>query len=427
MRDADSTRRPLVILAFVGVFSLALFVLFLIFPNEISELESAQANTFSRSAVGHRAALELLEGLGLPVKVIRFKTESAAGEASLLILAEPPLGSEEKTVVLDSQVHDDSRGSADAGASTLESPLAKLLGAADSVLLVLPKRHAVASRSKPSELEFSSLLDPQSLGRMVQRLGLGQGVVRSPMAPEWTLNSYDVTPVLTDPQWLTSTELTPHVAQGDRILVGTMNWNGAQLTVVSDPDVLETHGLQVSENATFFARLVSESRVNDGPVLFDETLHGFEVSPNIWKELLHFPLLPVVLQVLLMCALWVWAGTGRFGTPVPVREELPRGKTFLIDNTADLLGYAGFVSEALTRYWRNTRDHVASSVHVTGALDGPRVVEALDRLARAKGLPDTASKLEHEVQGAAASGRVPKILDSARRIHRFRRRMLHGS
>src|SRR5262249_56525747 len=83
-----------------------------------ADVASSGPDAFSRSALGHRAFLDLARGRGIPVLVSRHDSARRAGTGGVLVLAEPRLESD-------------------------QSPRARrmeaILAAAHTVLLVLPK------------------------------------------------------------------------------------------------------------------------------------------------------------------------------------------------------------------------------------------------------------------------------------------------
>ena len=70
-------------ISFVGALVLSLLV------GDGGSVRSADANTFSYSAIGHRAFVEILERVEMPVLVSRYDSAGKAGASSLLVIAEP--------------------------------------------------------------------------------------------------------------------------------------------------------------------------------------------------------------------------------------------------------------------------------------------------------------------------------------------------
>jgi len=85
-------RRPVVAwLAGVATVSLALGLVLLVIQPGGGEVSSSAADSFSRSALGHRAFVELLRANGVPVLVSRYASADRAGLSALLLVAEPHL------------------------------------------------------------------------------------------------------------------------------------------------------------------------------------------------------------------------------------------------------------------------------------------------------------------------------------------------
>ena len=133
-------------------------------------------------------------------------------------------------------------------------------------------------------------------------------------------------------------------------------------------------------------------------MVFDETIHGFDRVPGLLAESLRFPLVLGVLQSLLLLAVVLWAGMGRFGKPLPAAPALAAGKEVLIDNTAKLLVTGGHAGDSLLRYFRQTTRTVAAHyVLLAGA--GRR------RAAGAAPAADRQPRVEAEPRRAGAGDR----------------------
>ena len=89
MSDGAFTRRGAAILAGVAAASLAAAGFLGAFGDALYEPPSAAPDSFSRSAVGHRAAVELLRALGWQVLASRHRTADRAGEGAIVALLEP--------------------------------------------------------------------------------------------------------------------------------------------------------------------------------------------------------------------------------------------------------------------------------------------------------------------------------------------------
>ena len=81
-------RRPVLVwLLGVGAGSLVLGLALIVVQPEGGEVLSHGADSFSRSALGHRALVDLLRGEGVSVLVSRHSSASRASDTALLMLA----------------------------------------------------------------------------------------------------------------------------------------------------------------------------------------------------------------------------------------------------------------------------------------------------------------------------------------------------
>ena len=99
------------------------------------------------------------------------------------------------------------------------------------------------------------------------------------------------------------------------------------MLVLSDPDMLSNHGLAHAGNPTAALAMLSELDRDGGPVVIDETLHGYGREPSVYRSLFDFPMLLATLQVALTVGVLLWAGMARFGPthpPAPPHARSPR-------------------------------------------------------------------------------------------------------
>jgi hypothetical protein len=218
------------------------------------------------------------------------------------------------------------------------------------------------------------------------------------------------------------------------VLVGEVRRGKGHVVVLADPDVAANCGLAQGENAALSLALIDALRGEGGTVVFDETLHGFERTPSVWRELGRPPLKQGSGHLALLFAAAVLAGAVRFGTPRPVRGGWREGKQALLDNTAELMELVGHAPSAVGRYLDATLDRLTEALHAPLALErsarlgwlATRLTPAhRDELAALSG-----ALAEPAGGGAAATSRRSKraaLQELAVRIHRFREEVLHGA
>src|SRR5262249_26867071 len=151
---------------------------------------------------------------------------------------------------------------------------------------------------------------------------------------------------------------------------------------LADPDALSNYGLARADNAAFALAAAGEAGAPERTLVVDETLHGHESVPSLWRELFQFPLVLALVQGLFAVGAWLWAGLPRFGAPLAETAPLAAGKSVLIENTASLLGTGGHTAHVLARHFERTVQALAR-----GSGPGDDDAGAFERLAR---LPQTA-------------------------------------
>ena len=301
--------------------------------------------------------------------------------------------------------------------------LAALVSAAPRVLVVLPKWYGSLERGK-RWIDDANLLPLRDVTAVLEALDLADhaeirrapGLVSDP-APGGKR------PVIREPQLIASTELSEILAdtEGDRLL-GKVVRDGTELYVLSDPDVLSNFGLRRAENARFAFRLIDGLR-DGGPVVIDETMHGYAQTPSLLRTLFEFPLVLATLQVLVCAVLVVWAAMVRFGPRREAPSPLAPGKDFLIRNTAALLHYGGHHGHALRRYLALTVAAVRYALHAPSL--APTALTAwLERVRAVRGGRISLVELERSVETADSPQRAVELADQ---VYRWRMEMTHGT
>jgi hypothetical protein len=367
-------------------------------------------DAYSRSALGHRAFVDLLQRLGVTVTLSRFKSGDKARDQAVLIIAEPRLDHDE-----------DDPGEA----------LARMIGRVDRTILILPKRSSREDPKKPGWVRGSRLISREHVEGVMEAAGVKGDLVRvedDELSPVFQDGRIEGRPSLSQAQLIRSTELIPLVTSIRGILVGEVAIDERRLIVISDPDLVSTHGFTDGDNAVVAAATVFELLGDDRTVLIDETLHGHELPPNIWGALFVFPLSLATAQVLLILALLVWAAWGRFGAPLPGSSGPEHGKGVLIANTADLLVYGGHAGSVLKRYFAATVLDLARTFKAPAGLGNTETLEWLAGIGKKRGVGEDLLALSAEVRETVKGEKnAEKLSAAAMKIHRYKKEILHGS
>jgi hypothetical protein len=412
MSDAPMNRSTLRWIVGIGVVSFLGALLLSVFGPDMAPIRSDGNSSYSSSAIGHRALVEVLSRLDMPVVSSRFGSAERAAHRGVLVLAEP----------LDC-----------APGTPRAKALREMLEAAGNVLLVLPKWRASRKGAKDGRVETIHLrpeghaqhpLEPLVDGAVVRRFPVAAG---RPLRPTEDSLGFPPTPPLPVLQLVVSDEIEPLVGDGRGILLGEVAHGDTRVLVLSDPDILSNVGLRLGDNAPLALAAISELRPAGGVVVIDETIHGFEREPSIWRELFSFPLVLLIAHGALLVALLLWSGMGRFGAPQ--REGLARapGRQSLVGNTAELLRYRGRVGSALTKYYRGALTDARRALRAPKGLSHAELVSWLERMGERRGTTDRIGALRELVAARDATrSSSSHMLAVAGRIHRWRTEILHG-
>lgn len=418
--NAAFSPRTVAILIVVSMLAFAGAAFFIVFGDH---LQTSGANSFSKSAIGHKAFVELLSRQDIPVIVSRSDSARKARGGSLLVVAEPLLSEIEK------------HGGMPKGTRTL---------------VVLPKWRGLPDRERPGWIAHAVPLPKNTVEDILQIVLPGSAVARPTGSVSWNkvsfralhafrhgwsendqlwdhLQSYEA-PFLEDPQLIVSQRLIPIIASPDGILVGGVKQDDGWLFVISDPDLLSNHGIGQGDNAARLLDLLSLFKPTDTPVIVDETMHGFRASPNLWRKIFELPfIVPTILTMAAIIVLLL-AATGRFGAPRPAGRAAERGETGLIENAVDLLYQAGHGTAVAQRYPAVVLREVAQRLHMPRGLREPERLEWIDRVSAARGIGTGYRALLAEIETVEPDRRAAtdQTLQTARRLFQWKQEMLDG-
>lgn len=408
MMTGPFRRTTLIAVIGVAAASLVVAIALTILGDDLAGKRSAGVDAYSVSAIGHQGLVRLLDKLGVPVIVSRGNSADKARNGLLMVIE--PMVSD----------------------AASRARLVQLIGAAHRSLVVLPKWFGSAERGK-AWIDDAHLLPVDEVAPVLDALGIRATVGRARGPVEWSLELDGTRPVVRELQWIASENLIRVVAARDAgalVMCGELHdSDNIHACFLSDPDVLNNAGLRTPENARFMIGLIDELR-HGGPVVVDETMHGYAQQLSLVRALLQFPLVFATLQVLVCAVLAVWAAMVRFG---PRRKALPPiapGKDFLIRNTAALLHYGGHHAHALERYLQLNVAAVRHALHAP-SLAPAQMTAWLERVRQLRGGAISLIELERAVDTSGSPGRTPRTpartIEIADQVFRWRMEMTHGS
>ncbi len=324
--EGGFSRKTVGWLAGLGIASFVLALLLTAFGD--GGRPTPGTNSFSRSALGHRGASEFLQSLGLGAVSRRSPGTGAPGPGRPLIAAEP----DPDPAVL--------AATGDRMAELRRE--ARIRNAA--LVIVLPKWKGRPDPSNPAWIRSAALMpkaEVAAVGDQQIKLERGETSEAVPISCSVNWPSGRGAPFRVELRSAQLIEplsgLTAEVTCGDYLLVASYtSADGAEVILVSDPDLLNNQGLALGENAALFHELLTV-RLEARGAVFDETIHGFRRNPSLLAEAFRFPLLPASLQTAVFVGVLLWAGMGRFGKPLPPPTAPVEGQEALIESTARLL------------------------------------------------------------------------------------------
>ncbi|MGE3583134.1 MAG: hypothetical protein AB7J28_17175, partial [Hyphomonadaceae bacterium] len=356
------------------------------------------AQALSRSGVGFAGLARLLESGGARVMISRGDDPDARAQAGLLILTPPPGAIDDETwseqsagrrptlVVLPKwRVAGDPRRAGYAlNAGLLPDAAVANLGSWMGEIIIERREHP----TRP-------VLEPGQRGPDFEPLRLGA------TASFQTFYSRTLIPWIVD-------------EQGRTVLA---NVPDTEIYVLSDPDLLNNHGLAEFAPARAAMEHIDTLGYREGPILFDVSLNGFARARKALRHALEPPFLAATLCLLAAALLAGWQAIIRFGAPLRKQRAFAYGKEALADNSAGLIRLAGAEHRLGVDYARVMRDEAARALAAPRALKDAELAAYLDRLGRQAKLDTSLTTLTDLARIAPDRNR---LLSAARALYQWK-------
>jgi hypothetical protein len=385
-----------------GVFAFAAFAVLSAYAPELRRGNDGGQHALSRSAVGFAGAVGLLERMGTPVEVQRGGRGQPA-EGLLVLTPTLRVGA--------GKVADLARGQGPA------------------VLVVLPKWSVTPDPRRPGWVVRQATLFPPAINGWVGRwlndpefsgvrqtagtraVSLATGVPGAALTPAGRIDQLQV--ILPGPR------IAPMLSAPEGVVLGRVlpQTTGRDVYVLSDPDLLNTHGLAQLDTAQAGLAILDDVRPGGGPVAFDLSLHGFSGGRSLLKLAFAPPFLAVTLCAAAAAALAGWQAAVRFGPNARARPAFALGKQALADNAAALIKLSGREPRMARRYAELVQARAARAVAAPQG-DEEATAAYLDALPRASADAPRLFDLQAQARGA---GTREQLLAVARRLHQWRR------
>ncbi len=412
----------------VGVFAFSAFFVLQAYAPDLRGGDDGGEHALSKSAVGYAGLVELLKAKGDPVVISRGRIASSKDAPGVLILTPTP--------------------------RTDPDALAKIRFDGPA-LIVLPKWMASPDPLRPGWVrKFGALPDDEIVGVLPKGLATGKlDIVRHvgrsrpvlkggetlfdaattlPVGPtdEWqTLSSTDLKPVLTDSSGGVVLGLVSPPAQ-ETADDGTTTTPATppkpatgikgDIYILSDPDLLDTHGLKDLATARAAVAIVDGLRGGGGPAAIDVTLHGFARGRNILKLAFEPPFLALTLCLAAAAAMMGWHAYARFGPTAVAPRAVAFGKSALVDNSSALIRVARREPHMAPGYVNVVRQLVARLVGAPRELDRAELDALLDRIGHARGAEESITDLAKAAEGLKDDAALMRV---AHRLQRWRTEM----
>jgi hypothetical protein len=385
----------------VGGLSGLLFLVLSAYAPDLRRPSDGGEHALSNSAVGFAGLAELLRAEGAPVAISHAPHPEQEGRPGLLILT-PSLMTDAKAMLA--------------------------LKASGRELIILPKWETAPDPHHPDWVVNLGLAPAGELEeRLFHRLDRTDHVDRRTGRSQPLLTVDKGLEAVSGPILVGATDSLQTIAGPDTgwdsvITVGKddallIKKVGAEIYVLTDPDILNNHGLAQLANAKGASTLIEALRGRTAPVVFDVTLAGFTRTRSLLRLAFEPPFLAATLCALAAAALIGLHAVARFGPAVRPAPPFARGKRALADNAAALMRLVRREHRMGAGYAHLTRTLAARAAGAPRDLGAGQLDALLDRFGKTRAGGASFSELAGE---AGRARDVPALMAAASKLYQWR-------
>lgn len=380
------------ILAFTAIFAL------LAWAPELASKDRAGDHPYSTSALGYAGLIDLLEADGQDVSISRVASTLEYNDG-LLVITIPRTGF---------------RRLSDLDPRDVPQP----------TLFVLPKWNGRPNLSKPSWQDDTFTMSTRPVQNVLRKFDSDAEIfrLRNPGPIETDFGRFN--PKFEHKmQVFSSDSLESIVETPGGTLLGKLP--GAEIYVLSDPDVMNTFGLARRENALFTLNLIEWLKFDDNrSVVFDATIHGFQRSENLLRAIFDAPFLGATLLAFATIFLIGWAAMIRFTPPIPDLQSVNFGKTALAESSAGLIEMSGREKPLTRPYKIALQRALVRDLGLPANIPQDELDKVLDSIAKQRELPANWTETTAPLQGIARTR--DDLRTKAATLWRWRKEMKDG-
>lgn len=320
MSSASDNATPIIsaktalIAVLIAAISFASVIVLSAFAPEFRDRRAAGLHAYSTSALGYNFASELLAREGYSVDISRDTGVLRDGASEGLLILTPASAYDARDL---DEVNFDREG--------------------EPTLVVLPKRNGLRDRSNPRHYRQTFPLPVDRLVDLLAPLSGDMSLERIDAPDEVEMMGATLPVVFSDTvQVLHPQGIEPVITFDGGVLLGRVP--STRIYILSDPELMNTHGLAHRENAEVFVRMIAHFSAKSDlrSVIFDTTIHGFQRSRDLLRLIFEPPLLGATLFAIATMILLGWAAFMRFGRPQAEPPVAATGRQSLIESTAGL-------------------------------------------------------------------------------------------
>jgi len=198
---------------------------------------------------------------------------------------------------------------------------------------------------------------------------------------------------------------------------------GTQTYILSEPDILNTHGIATEWRARFAVNLLDIIIEHEGlealAADFDLSIHGLGGKRNIIKLLTLPPFLAATLCLLAAGGIITWQAFSRFGEAQLTEPDFAQGPVSLAKSAAEFMSVSGRVQHMAPDYTQLMRQQLIRKMGLVGQSQ-----DYIDRWIKTRERQREITPSFEQLMAATAKNNTTNLIEHARAMTRWKEEMM---
>lgn len=296
------------------------------------------------------------------------------------------------------------------------------------VLFIPAKYNCIDEKGSEKKIEKTELIAARDFNNTIEESFSSTVLTRirsfNTSYNQFSINNFRINnPV----QLIQSYDIEPYISSPQGILLGKSKTNES-FWILSDPDLLNNHGLDNGDNAKLVLEILDLIAGNNKEVTFISKLSKKDNKTNILNGLFVFPGFIMFIFMLFLFAIALWSSLQSFNFDSPKNRAYQFHKQRIIANTAQLLTENNFsTAEIGKRYFEIMLQYAVEQLYIPKGLTRQEKIQWLNKFKVVRELGYNYTDIENSLKTLKNDNlSKSKLITILTKLHQLNQSLIYG-